>query len=219
MASDTYISAGGLGNSAQLSQRDDRSKMLTRQFSVNYDNTLAEDHTLSVLALYEAIDYSGNWMSASREDLLTPSIEELFVGNTETMKNDGASSEMGRKSFVGRFNYSYKNKYLLETTLRADASAKFAPGHRWGFFPSASLGWRITEESFMENTKSVLDDLKVRASYGRSGNDAVGNFQYLSGYKLNGYYLLGDKSMSGIVTTGLANPICPGRNLKYGMSV
>ena len=180
--------------------------MLTRQFSVNYDNTFAEDHSLSVLALYEAIDYSGNWMSASREDLLTPSIEELFVGNTETMKNDGASSEMGRKSFVGRFNYSYKNKYLLETTLRADASAKFAPGHRWGVFPSASVGWRISEESFMLNTKSVVDDLKIRASYGRSGNDAVGNFQYLSGYKLNGYYLLGDKSMLGIATTGLANP-------------
>ena len=206
VASDTYINAGGFGNSAQLTQRDDRSKMLTRQFSVNYDNTFAEDHSLSVLALYEAIDYSGNWMSASREDLLTPSIEELFVGNTETMKNDGASSEMGRKSFVGRFNYSYKNKYLLETTLRADASAKFAPGHRWGIFPSASVGWRISEESFMSNTKSIVDDLKIRASYGRSGNDAVGNFQYLSGYKLNGYYLLGDKSMLGIATTGLANP-------------
>lgn len=206
VASDTYINAGGFGNSAQLTQRDDRSKMLTRQFSINYDNIFAEDHSLSVLALYEAIDYSGNWMSASREDLLTPSIEELFVGNTETMKNDGASSEMGRKSFVGRFNYSYKNRYLLETILRADASAKFAPGHRWGVFPSVSMGWRISEESFMSNTKSIVDDFKIRASYGRSGNDAVGNFQYLSGYKLNGYYLLGDKSMLGITTTGLANP-------------
>lgn len=206
VASDTYISAGSWGSSASLSQRDDRSKMLTRQFSVNYDNILAEDHTLSVLALYEAIDYSGNWLSASRDNFLTPSIEELFIGNTETMKNNGASSEMGRKSFVGRLNYSYKNKYLLETTLRADASAKFAPGHRWGFFPSVSLGWRITEESFMKNTKSVLDDFKVRVSYGRSGNDAVGNFQYLSGYKLDGYYLLGNQSMSGITTTGLANP-------------
>lgn len=137
---------------------------------------------------------------------MTPALEEIFVGSTETMKNDGASSEMGRMSFVGKINYTYKNKYLLETTLRADASAKFAPGHRWGVFPSASLGWRISEESFMDDTKSVIDDLKIRASYGRSGNDAVGNFQYLSGYKLNGYYLLGDKSMSGIVTTGLANP-------------
>ena len=58
----------------------------------------------------------------------------------------------------------------------------------------------------MQNTKSVIDDLKVRASYGRSGNDAVGNFQYLSGYQLNGYYLIGDGTMSGISTTGLANP-------------
>lgn len=206
VASDTYIDAGGLGNAAQIYLKDDHNTMLTRQFSLNYDNILAENHKLSILALYEAIDYSGNWLSASRDDFLTPALEEIFVGNTETMKNDGASSEMGRMSFVGRINYSYKNKYLLETTLRADASAKFASGHRWGFFPSVSLGWRITEEAFMSNTKSVVDDLKIRGSYGRSGNDAVGNFQYLSGYKLNGYYLFGDKTMSGIATTGLANP-------------
>ncbi len=206
VASDTYISSGALGTQAQMSQRHDHNTMLTRQFSLNYDNVLADDHALQVLALYEAIDYNGNWLSASRDEFLTPALEEIFVGSTETMKNDGASSEMGRMSFVGKINYTYKNKYLLETTLRADASAKFAPGHRWGVFPSASLGWRISEESFMDDTKSVIDDLKIRASYGRSGNDAVGNFQYLSGYKLNGYYLLGDKSMSGIVTTGLANP-------------
>ena len=206
VASDTYISSGALGTQAQMSQRHDHNTMLTRQFSLNYDNVLADDHALQVLALYEAIDYNGNWLSVSRDEFLTPALEEIFVGSTETMKNDGASSEMGRMSFVGKINYTYKNKYLLETTLRADASAKFAPGHRWGVFPSASLGWRISEESFMDDTKSVIDDLKIRASYGRSGNDAVGNFQYLSGYKLNGYYLLGDKSMSGIVTTGLANP-------------
>lgn len=206
VASDTYIESGGTGTAAQMTRRDDHNTMLTRQFSLNYDNVLAEDHALSVLALYEAIDQNGNWLSAGRDDFLTPALEEIFVGNTETMKNDGSSSEMGRMSFVGRINYAYKNKYLLETTLRADASAKFAPGHRWGFFPSVSLGWRLTEESFMQNTKSVIDDLKVRASYGRSGNDAVGNFQYLSGYQLNGYYLIGDGTMSGISTTGLANP-------------
>lgn len=206
VASDTYIDAGALGTKAQLSQKDNRSTMLTRQVSVNYDNTWGIDHHISALVLYEDIDYSGNWLSASRDDMLTPSIEELFVGSTETMKNNGASSEMGRKSFVARANYSYMNKYLIESTLRADASAKFAPGKRWGLFPSVSLGWRMTEESFMENSKSVVDDLKFRASYGRSGNDDVGNFKYLSGYQLNGYYLIGQQSLTGISTTGLANP-------------
>lgn len=206
VASDTYIESGATGTSAQMSRKDDHNTMLTRQFSINYDNVLADNHALSVLALYEAIDQNGTWLSANRDNFLTPALEEIFVGNAETMKNDGSSSEMGRMSFVGRINYAYKNKYLLETTLRADASAKFAPGHRWGFFPSVSLGWRLTEESFMQNTKSVIDDLKVRASYGRSGNDGVGNFQYLSGYQLNGYYLIGDGTMSGISTTGLANP-------------
>lgn len=205
VASDTYISAGGFGNSASIRQTDSRNSMLTQQVSLNYDNTFG-DHYVSVLAMCETIDYGGNWMSAARDELLTPIIEELFVGSTETMRNDGASSEMGRESFISRVNYSYKNKYLLETTFRADASAKFASNKRWGYFPSVSVGWRITEEPFISNLKEIFNDLKIRVSYGESGNDAVGNFQYLSGYQLNGYYLLGSSNKTGIVTKGLANP-------------
>ena len=115
VASDTYISSGAFGTQAQMSQRHDHNTMLTRQFSLNYDNVLADDHALQVLALYEAIDYNGNWLSASRDEFLTPALEEIFVGSTETMKNDGASSEMGRMSFVGKINYTYKNKYLFDT--------------------------------------------------------------------------------------------------------
>lgn len=205
VASDTYISAGGFGNSASIRQTDSRNSMLTQQISLNFENAFGE-HMISALAMCETIDYGGNWMSAARDQLLTPAIEELFVGSTETMRNDGASSEMGRKSFIGRVNYSYANKYLLETTFRADASAKFSSSKRWGYFPSVSVGWRITEEQFMSNLKEIFNDLKLRVSYGESGNDAVGNFQYMSGYQLEGYYLLGSSNKTGIVTTGLANP-------------
>ena len=71
----------------------------------------------------------------------------MFAGSTEGMTNNGYANEMGRMSFVGRVNYSYKNKYLLETILRADASAKFPPGKRWGYFPSVSVGWMLSEEN------------------------------------------------------------------------
>src|SRR5690606_1491401 len=117
-------------------------------------------------------------------DYLTDAIDQLFGGSTEGMSNNGSASEMGRVSVVGRINYSYQNKYLVETIIRADASAKFPKSSRWGYFPGVSIGWRISEEGFMETINS-LDDLKFRASYGESGNDAIGNFQYLSGYQLS----------------------------------
>ena len=132
-------------------------------------------------------------------------IDQMFAGSTEGMTNNGYANEMGRMSFVGRVNYSYKNKYLLETILRADASAKFPPGKRWGYFPSVSVGWMLSEEKFISQVR-FIDNLKLRLSYGQSGNDGVGNFQYLSGYTYGHAYLLGKESVQGMVSTGLANP-------------
>jgi TonB-linked SusC/RagA family outer membrane protein len=203
--SDTYTLAGALGSQAQMRISQSQSSMLTTQLSLNYDRVWAVDHHLAVMALYEGIDYGSEWFSAGRDGYLSTAIEQLFAGNSGTAINGGAGSEMGRSSFVGRLNYSYKNRYLLETTLRADASAKFAPEKRWGYFPSVSLGWRISQESFMKR-QSVIDDLKLRASYGSSGNDGVGNFQYLSGYAVSGNYLLGGSVQQGIQSTGMANP-------------
>jgi TonB-linked SusC/RagA family outer membrane protein len=203
--SDTYILAGALGSQAQMRVSQSQSSMLTTQLSLYYDRVFASDHHLAAMALYEGIDYSSEWISAGRDGYMSTAIEQLFAGNSGTSINGGAANEMGRSSFVGRINYSYKNKYLLETTLRADASAKFAPEKRWGYFPSASLGWRISEEKFMQQA-SIVDDLKLRASYGSSGNDGVGNFQYLSGYAIRGNYLLGGAVQQGIQSTGMANP-------------
>jgi len=112
---------------------------------------------------------------------------------------------MGRASYVGRINYSYKDKYLLETTFRADASAKFPSNKRWGYFPGVSLGWRMNREKFMESI-TAIDELKLRGSYGSSGLDNVGNFQYLSGYQFDGQWLIGTSTQVGLVSTGLANP-------------
>jgi TonB-linked SusC/RagA family outer membrane protein len=203
--SDTYILAGALGSQAQMRVSQSQSSMLTTQLSLNYDRVLANDHHLAVMALYEGIDYGSEWFSAGRDGYLSTAIEQLFAGNSGTAINGGAANEMGRSSFVGRLNYSFRDRYLLETTLRADASAKFAPEKRWGYFPGVSLGWRISQESFMERI-SFIDDLKLRASYGSSGNDGVGNFQYLSGYAISGNYLLGGAVQQGIRSTGMANP-------------
>ncbi len=203
--SDTYTLAGSLGKKASMTQRRGQSRVITGQFSMMYDNQIAPNHHLTALALYEVIDYYSDYISVYRRDFLTPSIDQLFAGSTEGMTNYGAASEMGRKSYVGRINYSYKNRYLVETILRADASAKFPPSRRWGYFPSVSVGWRLSEEPFMQKLDK-LDNLKMRLSYGRSGNDGVGNFQYLSGYKLGHLYILNNQVLQGLVSTGLPNP-------------
>jgi TonB-linked SusC/RagA family outer membrane protein len=205
VASQIYTQVGGLGSAAQLRISQSQSSMLTSQFSLNYDRIFASDHHLALMALYEGIDYGSEWISAGRDDYLSTSIEQLFAGNSGTSINDGSASEMGRSSFVGRLNYSYKNRYLLETTFRADASAKFPPEKRWGYFPGVSLGWRISEEGFMNNV-STVDDLKLRTSYGSSGNDGVGNFQYMSGYAIDMNYLINNTVRQGILSTGMANP-------------
>ena len=203
--SDTYLVAGSLHDKASLGESINRYKMMTQQYSLNYDNTIAQDHHITALALYESIDQSGNWFNAGRINFLTPAIDQLFAGSTTGMTNNGAASEYGRKSYVGRINYSYKNKYLLESSFRADASAKFPPENQWGYFPSISLGWVLSEENFMHSANS-LDFLKLRLNAGKSGNDNVGNFQYLSGYKLNETYILGSAPQPGLASTGLANP-------------
>jgi len=192
-------------NESNLGEGFSKSNVLTQQYSLNYDNTFNKIHHVSALALFESMDYHSNNISAFRSNLLTPAIDQLFIGSTTGMGNNGSASEMGRVSYVGRLNYSYKDRYLLETIMRADASAKFPKENRWGYFPSVSLGWVISQENFMKGMKS-LDNLKLRASYGQSGNDAVGNFQYLSGYSVRGSAILDNASQPGLYVTGLANP-------------
>ena len=210
-ASDKYTNVGGAGEKAKLYINKSSSTVITEQLSLNYDRTFAGSHHINALALYEAIDYKSDYLDGRRSQFLTPAIDQLFAGDPGTMESYGSASEMGRKSYVGRLNYSFKDKYLVEASFRADASAKFPPEKRWGYFPSISVGWVISQENFMKNLAN-LDFLKLRASYGEAGNDGVGNFQYLSGYNLTsfpygGTYLFGgSNSIQALASTGLANP-------------
>ena len=206
-ASDTYTLAASLGSKAQLEVQQRRNFSIMTQASLNYEKIFAGVHNFSALLLFEGIDANSDFLSAGRDNFLSPSIEQLYAGDNSTAKNNGTAEESGRMSYVGRVNYSYKDKYLFEATLRADASAKFSPTKRWGYFPSISAAWRISEENFMDNA-SYLDNLKLRVNYGQSGNDNVVNFQYLSGYKLQGFagYLIGDNPMKAIYSSVIPNP-------------
>jgi len=201
--SDQYTEVPIESTETSLVESEERGSVLTQQYSIVYNNQFA-GHRLGGMLLYELIDYNDNYFSAGRNDFLTDEIDQIYAGSVNSQTTSGSASTMGRVSWVSRLNYSYREKYLVEAIFRADASAKFAPEERWGFFPSISLGWNVSQEPFLQNLQS-LDQLKLRASYGRSGNDNVGSFQYLSGYSIAGNYLSNDKTTSLIHTTGLAN--------------
>jgi TonB-linked SusC/RagA family outer membrane protein len=199
-----YTFYGLTPNVTRLDEGMYRASQLTQQYSLNYENTFGV-HRVSGLLLFESNDYGDNSIYASRQQFLTQAIDQLYAGTASTSAATGSASQMGRASYVGRFNYSYKDRYLVETILRADASAKFPAAKRWGYFPSVSLGWVMSQEEFMKSI-SGIDNIKFRASFGQSGNDGVGNFQYLAGYSIRGVYILGDNSLTQLYSTGLANP-------------
>jgi TonB-linked SusC/RagA family outer membrane protein len=202
----TYTLASQYNSNTQLTQQKSVTTTLTGQFSVNYNRTINEDHQVNAMALYEVYSLSSDYISAGRSNFTFPTLDQMFAGSLNTVSNNGSASEMSRASYVGRLNYGYKGKYLAGMILRADASAKFPAASRWGYFPSASLGWRLSEEKFMKHF-SNLDELKLRTSYGASGYDGIGNFQYLAGYGATLMPALqGGVPVMGIAPLGMANP-------------
>ncbi|MGV3502871.1 MAG: SusC/RagA family TonB-linked outer membrane protein [Adhaeribacter sp.] len=177
------------------------------QTSLNYARVFADKHNVSALLLYEEAEEEATNFWASRQEYVVP-IDQLFAGPDFGKNNNSSASENGRQSLVGRVNYDFLGRYLLEYSFRYDGSAKFPVDKRWGFFSGLSGGWRLSEEKFLKGRIRALDDLKLRASWGQSGNDNTGNFQYLTGYSYpSRNYIMGDNVVTnGFVPTGVPNP-------------
>ena len=157
------------------------------QFSLNYTRTIARVHHVSALALYEQSDRDGDNFFAQRE--LSIPIDQLFAGNSLNQQGSMSSNiansfSYKNAAYVGSVNYDYKGKYFGRFAFRYDGSSKFAEAHQYGFFPVYEVGWRISEESFFKNTSifSFINNLKVRASYGETGDDGALRYQFLTGY-------------------------------------
>ncbi|BEG99258.1 SusC/RagA family TonB-linked outer membrane protein [Bacteroides sedimenti] len=144
------------------------------QALLNYEKSFGE-HNIHALAGYSQEAYRLDYLGAERTNFVNNSIGEINGGSEKTMTNSGYATEYAMRSYFGRLNYDYKSKYLLEANLRADGSSRFAKGHRFGYFPSFSAGWRVSEESFMKEL-DWISNLKIRASYGTTGNNEVGNY-------------------------------------------
>ena len=139
------------------------------QFTADYVFTIKDVHNLKFLAGYSQEYYKTDGFWASRDDLPFNSVDVLDTGSSNK-QNGGNASDVAVQSWFSRFNYDYQGKYLFEVSARADGSSRFAKGHRWGVFPSFSVGWNLHREAFMESTNDWLSEFKIRASYGMLGD-------------------------------------------------
>lgn len=171
---------------------------------LNYDKQFGDAHNLKVLLGWHTEKYDYNQNIMVRRGFPNNNLTDMDAGTTSTQTNSGYSRALAMISGFGRINYDYKSKYLLEANFRADASSRFAPDNRWGYFPSFSAAWRISEEHFMEGLRDDINDLKIRGSWGLLGNqdalDASGGadyYPYLNTYNLGGQY-----PFDGVLHTG-----------------
>lgn len=179
---------------------------------LNYNHSFGK-HDVSGTLVWEQQANGGEKVYAKGESPLT-NYDQMFVYSTDAERRWGDAWEVtnGRLSWIGRFNYTYDQKYIAEFSFRYDGNTLFPKEKRWGFFPSFSGAWRISNESFMENTSNWLDNLKIRASYGTTGNDLNVNnkeiepFSYMNVYQSGYSYIWGDNLNLGIEPGATPNP-------------
>jgi TonB-linked SusC/RagA family outer membrane protein len=190
----------------QLSEDASQNKAFTYQTYINYHNTFGS-HAITFLAVAEARNQKYWSMSAGRTNYPI-NIDELDQGGVASgeMTNGGSSSKQAQVGYLYRLSYSFAGKYLAEASGRYDGHYYFAPGKRYAFFPAFSLGWNMGQEKFLEHI-AMIDKLKLRASYGESGNLAGEAFQYLTGYSIYGNAaIFNGNATTGVYENSQANP-------------
>lgn len=183
-------------NSLTESRPDTRT--LTKQLYANYQTTIDVKHNISIMAGYEDEYRMAESLIASSDNLALSEFPYLDRGNLNFLQNGGNANESAYRSVFGRLNYEFDKKYLLQANVRYDGSSRFAKEHRWGLFPSVSAGWVLTEESFLKGMNiDALSFLKIRGSWGKLGNERIGNYPYQAIMSFNNVLFFdGDKISS-----------------------
>ncbi|MEO5997039.1 MAG: TonB-dependent receptor, partial [Chitinophagaceae bacterium] len=204
-----YIPVGGGGILApQLRETSNRDKRSLINLRVKYEKRFNDHNLNTFIAVEQEEAYNANF-SAFRRNFLSASIDQLFAGSLTGQEASGSASNRGRKNLFGRVGYGFKDKYLVDFNFRYDGSSIFPKGRQFGFFPGIAIAWRLGKENFIEKNFAFVDDLKLRASYGKIGNDRVAAFQYLQSYTLGmqGYNFGATPTQSLGLTAGVSpNP-------------
>lgn len=175
--------AGGLTENGNMYVGNTRSQQVVLRPTVEYSNTFGK-HDVSAMFLYEQTQIKGTELSGSRNGFKLFDIPELNFGDSfPATANGGKSSNSAAAGYVGRLGYAYASKYMADFSFRYDGSYKFAKGNRWGFFPSFSAAYMISEEDFFKNALPNIEKLKIRGSIGLLGRDNVEEFLYRRYYQ------------------------------------
>lgn len=210
--SDASVGKFSFSKGAYSTGADDPSTLYTRMYYTrtnrtklnhlfNYNQSFGV-HDVSAMIGYEEETYDYRETNVSKLGLTDAAVNDLNAATTP-YSTAGYGTEYAARSVFGRANYAYKSRYLLEFNLRYDGSSRFAPDYRWGAFPSFSAGWRMNEESWLKPVQ-WLANLKLRASWGKLGNNAIGNYDWQSVYSAANYST-GQALTSGIAITSIAN--------------
>lgn len=182
-ATNTYNNQKASTAILSLSQDERSYNENTYFYKIAFDRTFGK-HSINAFAGYEQTASTYRQTVAFRKNLLSDQLDQLFTGGTVDQNANGSASQDGRESYLGRVSYAYADKYLAEVVSRYNGSFNFPKDRRWGMFPSVSLGWRISEENFFKDNVKFVDNLKLRASWGIMGSDAVAKYLYLARYSL-----------------------------------
>lgn len=177
---------------------------LTNFHTLNWVKSI-NNHQFDVLAGFSWEKFNNGNFSAYNQGYLSNELTELNAGSTSPQVT-GSSNETKLLSYFGRINYNYNQVYLLEANFRHDGSSRFAEGKRWGFFPSISAGWRISQEEFFKPIKWI-SHLKLRASYGELGNQAIPDYTYINAFALGENYTFNGNLVAGAAVKQLADPL------------
>ncbi len=193
------------------SMSEQRTKTVRKQYDLTgtYDNTFGKNY-LKVLLGFQSEELNYNYLIAGRKNYYYDGYEDLINGDATTQTNSSARNSWAMLSYLFRVNYSFDNRYLLEVNGRYDGTSRFIGSQRWGFFPSVSAGWRISQESFWESARDVMNNFKLRVSYGTLGNQSISSYYPYSaaiGSSPDYGYWFDKEFSSGVAQTVLANPI------------
>lgn len=192
------------GTNKSLTVKDENDMLVTLYSHLTFDKRFG-DHSLKVLAGYNQESYKYEYLQGYREGFPGNNLHEINAGATNGQKTEGSAKEWAIQSFLGRVNYDYLGKYLVEGNIRYDGTSRLHKDSRWGAFPSVSVGWRMSEESFMKPL-TFVSNLKLRASFGELGNQNIGNYPYQEMLKLGYNYVFDNQAVSpGAAPESLAN--------------
>lgn len=190
-----------------MSDMMDKTIYKTFQATADYAKSFGS-HNLGILAGYSWEDQEYRKLKGSRDNFPGNSLHELDAGSPDNQKNEGTGYEWALQSYFGRLQYNYAERYLFEATMRYDGSSRFPNDNKFAFFPSLAGGWKISEESFIKENASFdwLSSLKLKASWGRLGNQNIGNYPYQTMYVLGENYPFGDNYYQGAAVKTATDP-------------